>query len=85
MFVSMSAARAASHCSDSGSRLGLGAFRRQMKLSFDARDRFQCQELAVGVKNEKLARAKSGLRGLDRQGAHRARAPEFFLPSGGKL
>ena len=24
-------------------------------------------------------------RGLDRQGAHRARAPEFFLPTGGKL
>jgi hypothetical protein len=37
--------------------LDLGAFRRQIKLGFDARDRCRGQELAIGVEDEQIARA----------------------------
>jgi hypothetical protein len=36
--------------------LDLGAFRGQIKLGFDARDHCRCQELAIGIKDEQIAR-----------------------------
>jgi hypothetical protein len=36
--------------------LDLGAFRRQVKLGCDARDRCRRQQLAIGINDEQIAR-----------------------------
>jgi hypothetical protein len=52
----MSLARSSFRCSDNEIPLDFGALRRQMKLGFEARDRCRCQELAIGIQNEQIAR-----------------------------